>query len=88
MWGKNLDEIGVNVPSTIQRLINKSKNLNNLNYNKNTLIENNDSVSVEIENSASYAERWGKFAERKGYENAQKTLGIRLRLIAERHKEL
>jgi hypothetical protein len=88
MWGKNLDEIGVNVPSTIQRLLNKSRNLNSLDFNKNTLIENNDSVSVEIENKASYFERWGRFAEKKGYENANKTLKIRLRLIAERHKEL
>ena len=88
MWGKNLDEIGVNVPSTIQRLLNKSRNLNSLDFNKNTLIENNDSVSVEIENKASYSERWGRFAEKKGYENANKTLKIRLRLIAERHKEL
>ena len=88
MWGKNLDEIGVNVPSTIQRLINKSRNLNSLDFNKNTLTETDSSVSVEIENKASYSERWGRFAEQKGYQNAQKTLGIRLRLIAQRNKEL
>lgn len=88
MWGKNLNEIGVNVPSTIQRLLNKSRNLNSLDFNKNTLTKTDNSVSVEIENKASYSERWGRFAEKRGYENSRRTLNLRLKLIAERNKNL
>lgn len=88
MWGKSLEDIGVKVPTTIQRLLRKSPKLAGLNFNKNKIIEQNDTVTAEIENDVARIERYGKMAEQAGYVNAQKALRVQLRLLAERNKNL
>jgi hypothetical protein len=88
MWGKDLEEIGVKVPVAIQRLLRKSPKLQSLDFNKNKIIENGDTVAVEIENDVARIERYGKMAEKAGYTNAEKALRVQLRLLAEKQKEL
>ena len=88
MWGKSLEEIGVKVPNAILRLLRKSPKLQSLDFNNNKIVAQGDSVAVEIENDVARIERYGKFAEKKGYTNAEKALKVQLRLLAERQKEL
>lgn len=88
MWGKNLGDIGVNVPAAITRLMGKSPNLDKLDLNENKIINDGDVVGVEIENKVANVERYAKFAEKKGYDKVRSALAVRLRIIAEKHRNL
>ncbi len=88
MWGKNLEDINVNVPAVITRLIGKSQNLERLDFNENKLINDGDAVGVEIENKVANVERYARFAEKKGYDKVRSALAVRLRIIAEKQKNL
>ena len=88
MWGKSLDQIGVNVPIGIQRLINKSPALETLDYSDTELTNEADKVSVTIKNSASDIEKYASAAERYGYDKAMSELQHRLAAIAKREQNI
>lgn len=88
MWGKDLEEIGVKVPAAITRLIGKSPNLTKLDFNDNRMETNDDVVEVEIENDVANIERYARFAEKKGYDKVRSALAVRLKIIAEKQRNL
>ena len=88
MWGKNLGDIGANVPVALQRLMKKSPNLKNLPYNKVRLEQNDAITAVDIENEAETSGGWGDFSKERGYISARKALAVRLRKIAEMNRTL
>lgn len=74
MWGKEMPDIGGNVPAALQRLIGKSPQLRPLPYNRVTLESENGETSVEIENKGTGIERAAPMAESHGYASAMNTL--------------
>ena len=88
MWGKSLDSIGMNVPIGIQRLLNKSPNLESLPYSHTELEKEEDSVAVTIENRAENIEKYAKPAEAYGYKKVQQELRHRLAALARKERKL
>ena len=87
MWGKDLPDIGGNVPVALQRLISKSPQLRPLPYNRVELKEEDGELSVEIENKASGIERVSNMAEANGYRAAEKTLRV-MQQYMDRNREI
>lgn len=88
MWGKELSKIRADVPSSLQRLIKKSPNINRYDYNKVNITKENDETSVNITNSVKHIERYAKIAEKYGYKKVSSALMRELKKIAEQNKEL
>lgn len=79
MWGKGLDEIGANVPLSIQRLLNKSPLLKQLQYSNVTLTANDDEVTLEIDNRAKNIEKIAGYAKAKALKSTAAALERRVK---------
>ena len=88
MWGKNLAQIGANVPYTITRLLNKAKKLPTLPYNTNTLVSENDIHTATITNNASNIDSAGKEAEKRADYRTSKALNTKMAKEAEKERQI
>ena len=86
MWGKSLNQIGLQIPLHIQRLMSHANSpaLEELNYSSTKLTEDPaaDTVTVEVENKAENIERYAEVARNRAYEIAWIELQHRLSAIA------
>lgn len=88
MWGKSLDQIGMNVPIGIQRLINKSPALANLNYSSTEFNSEEGKATVTIKNDATDVEKYARNAEQYGYKSAMAYLRNALTALAKKGQTL
>ena len=88
MWGKNLEQIGVDVPVEITRLMNKAKKLQALPYNTNTLVSENDVHTASLTNNASNIDSAGKEAEKRADYVTSKALNTKMAKEAEKERQI
>lgn len=86
--GKDLDQIGADIPSTIQRLIRKSPKTNNLSLNEVNVVNNAEETTLEIENEIRGVERYAKIAEKQGYKKIMNKILRELKNIVKQEKTL
>lgn len=88
MWGKDLPDIGSKIPSSIQRLMNKSKQLSRLNLNEVNIKKEDDKTTLNVINRVAKIERYATMAENQGYKKIMNSLMRKLKQIANKDVEL
>lgn len=92
MWGKNIQSLGVSMPSSIRTLLNRSPKLKSMNYNDMRMQKSQNADTLSITNKATGIERVFQMAKRNG-ENAavsyiNRMLKFKMEDIQKKHKEL
>lgn len=88
MWGKNLGDIGAEVPATLQRLLRKSSVLGSLNLNEVNIKKEQDETTLNITNDVAKIERYARIAESQGYKKVLSSIMKRLKKLADKDVEL